>query len=98
MSVEEKIRYATAKIRNIIYYRLEVEETMLDVRYRMQYLHVLRQYRKSLLSLVDEMSDQDPRKEFFLGMINIISPKVKSNECKETIQILKDHFDKYVKQ
>ena len=53
MSVEEKIRYATAKIRNIIYYRLEVEETMLDVRYRMQYLHVLRQYRKSLLPLVD---------------------------------------------
>lgn len=98
MSVEEKIRYATAKIRNIIYYRLEVEETMLDVRYRMQYLHVLRQYRKSLLPLVDEMSDQDPRKEFFLDMINIISPKVKSNECKETIQILKDYFDKYVKQ
>ena len=98
MSVEEKIRYATAKIRNIIYYRLEVEETMLDVRYRMQYLHVLRQYRKSLLPLVDEMSDQDPRKEFFLDMINIISPKVKSNECKETIQNLKDHFDKYVKQ
>lgn len=104
MTVEEKIRYATAKVRNIIYYRLTVEvncENSGDEylsRFRCQYIHVLRQYRKSLLALVEEIPDGDTRKEFFQGMINLISPKVKSDGCKDVIKRLRDHWNKYVKQ
>jgi hypothetical protein len=98
MNIEEKIRYAVAKIRNIIYYRLEVEESMLDDRYRCQYMHVLRKYRKSLLGLIEELDNTDTRKSFFKGLIDIINPKVKTDECKETIEALKDYYDTYVKQ
>lgn len=104
MTVEEKIRYATAKVRNIIYYRLTVVpaccatgDPQLDV-FRQTYIHILRQYRKSLLALVEEIPDGDTRKEFFQGMINLISPKVKSDECKDVIKRLRDHWNKYVKQ
>ena len=99
MTIEEKIRYSTAKLRNIIYYRLVVEEqccAMNDERYdrfRCQYMHVLRRYRKSLLTLVEEIPNDDPRKSWFLGIIKLISPKVKSDECKDTIKRLKDYCD-----
>ena len=88
ITVEDRIRYAIARIRNAIYYRLEVEENNKE-RYRCQYMHVLRGYRKLLLELVGDMDLSDPRIKLFEGMIEIIDPKVKSDECLSTIEDLK---------
>lgn len=102
MELEDKIRYSIAKIRNCIYYRLQVDESeeLRPLSFRRQYMHVLRQYRKDLLGLIQEIPAGDSRREFFLEMTRIIDPKVKSNECLDTIERLEAHLVKngYVQQ
>ena len=87
MTLDDRVRYATAKVRNIVYYRLDVEENNAE-RYRCQYMHVLRQYRKLLVDLVNDLGPSDSRTGWFEGLIDIIDPKIKSNECLSTIEDL----------
>lgn len=92
ITIEDRVRYAIARIRNAIYYRLEVEEKT-EERYRCQYIHVLRKYRKLLVELVGDMDPQDPRIALFQGMINLINPKIKSDECLSTLEDIKWYLE-----
>ena len=102
ITLKDRIRYINAKIRNIIYYRLVVVpnccnsgDPQLDV-FRMQFIHVLRQLRKSLLSLVQDMPEEmKEEKAYYLGIANLISPKVKSVECRDVIKRIKDYVKNY---
>jgi hypothetical protein len=93
MTIDERIRYTLAKLRNIIYYRLEVEPTI-EYRFRAQYMHVLRNYRKEVVGIIRDMEETDTRKEYLLGIVRLIDPKIKTNECLSTIQDLKEYVEK----
>lgn len=85
MTTEEKIRYTLAKIRNIAYYRLEVEPRDPN-RYRCQYMHVIRTLKQTLLEIYKETNDG-----WWLGAADIISDKVRTDECLDTIYKLRDY-------
>lgn len=85
MKIEDKIRYTLAKIRNIAYYRLEVEPRD-PLRYRCQYMHVIRDLKKRLFEIYNETQDQ-----WWLGAANLIDLKVKTDECLDTIYNLRDY-------
>ena len=85
---EEKIGYIVARIRNIIYYRLTVEPSD-PIRYRAQYMHVLRNLRKDLLSLADN------RSTWFRDIISIIPAKVKSEFCFDIVRQINDYVEKF---
>lgn len=87
MTLEDKIKYTLAKIRNIAYYRLEVEPRDPD-RYRCQYMHVIRDLKKRLLELYKETEDL-----WWLGAANLINLKVKTDECLDTIYALKEYVE-----
>ncbi len=87
MTLDDRVRYATAKVRNIVYYRLTVEENNPE-RYRCQYMPILRQYRKTLIDLIRDLGPDDPRGNWFKGIVKIIDPKVKGDECLGTIEDL----------
>ena len=87
MTLEDKIKYTLAKIRNIAYYRLEVEPRDPD-RYRCQYMHVIRDLKKRLLELYKETEDL-----WWLGAANLINLKVKTDECLDTIYTLKEYVE-----
>jgi len=91
---EEKIGYVVARIRNIIYYRLTVEPSD-PIRYRAQYLHVLRNLRKDLLSLVEDLSPTDNRASWFRDIISIIPAKVKSEFCFDIVRQINDYVEKF---
>ena len=77
-----RIRFALAKGRNIVYYRL------IDDRPRGQYIHVMRKYRQELFELskeFDNIPEYHKLKELFKSIINIIPPKIKSEACFEVI-------------
>lgn len=97
MTIDERFRYTIAKVRNIIHYRLDVEPTI-DYRFRAQYLHVLRNYRKELLSIINDMEQGDLRVPYLLGMVRLINPKVKTDECLSTIQDLKEYVEQCEKE
>ena len=93
-----EIRYSKAKLRNIIYYRLEVEPTEIE-RFRCQYMHILRKYRKDTIELLGRikselkfMPDLGLDYEFLSQAVNMISPKVKTEGCLETIKNLSTLF------
>lgn len=96
--IEIKIRYIIARIRNIIYYVLEVDKND-PTRQRAQYLHVLRNLRKDLLDLLGELSKMDTRRFWFNSIVNLIDPKIKSEFCIETVRRIKEFVNKegYVK-
>lgn len=81
------LRYAKAKLRNIIYYRLEIEPTETE-RFRCQYMHVLRRFRKDTVQLLKETDRDDPDWEFLNKAVSIIDPKVRTEDCLETIKEL----------
>lgn len=88
ISLEFRIDLAIAKGRNIIYYRER------DTRERCQYIHVVREYRKTLVDLITQLKDGDPMKDFFLSIIRVIDPKIKSEECIQAILDMKEIFNK----
>lgn len=83
-----RIRLAIARGRNIIYYRER------DMRERCQYIHVVREYRKLLIELLKQFSKEIDQKtqELFQQLIQTIDPKVKSEECIQTILNMKQIF------
>ena len=85
-NLEFRINLAIAKGRNIIYYRER------DTRERCQYMHVIREYRKTLVDLVKELPDTDPSSKFLQSLIKVINPKVKSEECIQTIIEMKNIY------
>lgn len=83
-----RIRLAIARGRNIIYYRER------DTRKRCQYLHVIRDFRKQLIYLKKQFTeeiDQDTQ-NLFQQLIQVIDPKVKSENCIQTIIEMKKVF------
>ena len=88
INLEFRINLAIAKGRNIIYYREK------DTRERCQYMHVVRDFRKTLVSLIKELPDTDPSKSFFISLVKVINPKVKSEECIKTIIDMKNIYVK----
>lgn len=94
MNINDRVLYALSKIRNIIYYRLEVEERLFEERYRCQYLHVLRKLRKDLIILINDLG-KCPERDFFCSIINVISSKIKPTECKEAVVKMKELYDKF---
>lgn len=77
-----RIRFALAKGRNIVYYRL------IDDRPRGQYIHVMRKYRQELFELNKELvifPEYSKISELFKRVIDIIPPKIKSEACFEVI-------------
>ena len=85
-NLEFRINLAIAKGRNIIYYRER------DTRERCQYMHVIREYRKTLVDLVKELPENDPSSKFLQSLIKVINPKVKSEECIQTIIEMKNIY------
>lgn len=92
MSKEEldlRVRFAFAKGRNIIYYR-KLDKQL--GRVRVQYVHVLREYREALNDLVSKMgpgNDRDTLKK----IMSVIDPKVLASECERTIKNIETILD-----
>lgn len=94
ITVEEEIGYIVARIRNIIYYRLTIEPSD-PIRYRAQYMHVLRNLRKNILGLLSEMSEEDTIRRIWLSrIVDIIPPSVKSEFCYDVIRQINDFVEK----
>ena len=85
-NLEFRINLAIAKGRNIVYYRER------DTRERCQYMHIIREYRKTLVDLVKELPENDPSSKFLQSLIKVINPKVKSEECIQTIIEMKNVY------
>lgn len=87
-----RIRFAYSKGRNIIYYRTLDQQ----LRPRATYIHVLRDYRKYLIELLSILPDtieyKEP-KEFFLGIVRLINPKVTTEECTQTIINMSEYYE-----
>ena len=82
-----RIELAISKGRNIIYYRER------DTRERCQYIHVVREYRKTLLSLLKILPQEYEKvRSLFEGIVNVIDPKIKSEGCIQTILEMKKVF------
>ena len=86
-NLEFRINLAIAKGRNIIYYRER------DTRERCQYIHVVREFIKTLVDLVNLIPENDPGRNFFIELIKVINPKVKSEECIQTILEMKNIYE-----
>ena len=86
-NLEFRINLVIAKGRNIIYYRER------DTRERCQYIHVVREFRKTLVDLVNLIPENDPGRNFFMELIKVINPKVKSEECIQTILEMKNIYE-----
>lgn len=83
-----RIKLAIARGRNIIYYRER------DTRERCQYIHVVREYRKLLVELSRQFTEEIDIgiRELFQQLIQIIDPKVKSEGCIQTVLDMKQIF------
>ena len=76
-----------ARIKNIIYYRLEVEPKDPE-RIRCQYQPVLRKLRKDILDILPEIMDDKETYQTLDEVVQIIPPTVKTENCLEVIQEL----------
>jgi len=96
LDLDTRCRYVNAKIRNIIYYRLTVEESLWESegRFRCQYMHVMRGLRSQVQGLIRDMQKDDTRISFYQGIVNLISPKIKNEDCMWTIR----QMEEYVKR
>src|SRR5574344_1291522 len=72
-----KLRLFWCKVKNLIHYRLDIEESLWDTRWKCQYIHVIRDIRKDAVDL--GLTD----------ITSIISPTIKNTECLDTIKQLK---------
>lgn len=82
-AIDFKLRCLIARGRNIVYYR------RIDDRPRGQYIHVVRTYRKDAVNLLSQMPEDYEKykdaRELLTKIIDTINPKVKSDDCEETI-------------
>lgn len=88
-----RIMCTLSKGRNIAYYRL------IDDRPRCQYIHVMRKYRQEVYDLKKVILDQNVGYmypgliEKLDKIINLINPKIKSEECFEVALELNKIFN-----
>ena len=88
-----RIMCTLSKGRNIAYYRL------IDDRPRCQYIHVMRKYRQEVYELKKVILDQNVGYmypgliEKLDKIINLINPKIKSEECFEVALELNKIFN-----
>jgi len=78
-----RVKCTLSKGRNIAYYRL------IDDRPRCQYIHVMRKYRQEVFGLIKSIQELGMSEMYsdllsvFNKIINLIDPKIKSDECFE---------------
>lgn len=84
MTIQDQLRYLKAKIRNVVYYRLDIEPT-LDYRIRCQYIHILRTIRSEIVQILPDLEEGDDKK-VLIKIMDLINPKIKSGECEQVIQ------------
>lgn len=87
LSLEERANLVLKRIRNVIYYRLEVEPKD-PTRRRCQYIHVLREIRKEL-----EYLTKFPDFEDLKSYLNCIPEKLKSEDSWDAIIGLNDYIN-----
>ena len=88
LSLEERADLVLKRIRNIIYYRLEVEPKD-PTRRRCQYLHVLREIRKELEELT-----KDSNFERLKGYLSCIPENIESEDVWDAIIGLNDYVNR----
>jgi hypothetical protein len=92
LDIQTRLSLLFAKIRNIIYYRTEVEIKD-PTRIRCQYMHILRGTREEICSLLryrEEISTEINK--ILEDLLELIPRKVKTEECLDIILKLKDYF------
>lgn len=88
-----RVRSTLSKGRNIAYYRL------IDDRPRCQYIHVMRKYRQEVYGLIKSIQELGVSEMYsevlkkFDRIINLIDPKIKSEECFEVALELNKIFN-----
>lgn len=87
-----KLRFIRAKINNLIYYRLKVEESLWEDRFRCQYIHQLKGLRSTILDLLEDSSIRNSEK-WLIDIVNLIPAKLTSNQCLEVIVKLKGYVE-----
>ena len=76
--INDLIRYAKAKGRNICYYySLDIQDFETGRAERCQYMHILRDYRKSLVELIQKIPENSPDYKWISTVIGIIPDNVK---------------------
>lgn len=88
LSLEQRADLVLKKIRNIIYYRLEVEPKD-PTRRRCQYLHLLREVRKELEELT-----KYPSFEGLKGYLSCIPENIESEDVWDAIIGLNDYVNR----
>lgn len=94
--LKKQVQFAKARTRNILYYwGLEQEDVFRAT--RKQYIHILREHRKDVSNLVELLKADDPVgfKEdiaHFENIAKIIDPKVRSNDCGDTIERIENYL------
>ncbi len=94
--LKKQVQFAKARTRNILYYwSLEQEDVFRAT--RKQYIHILREHRKDVSNLVELLKADDPVgfKEdiaHFENIAKIIDPKVRSNDCGDTIERIENYL------
>lgn len=92
LDLQTRLNLLFAKIRNIIYYRTEVEVKD-PTRIRCQYMHVLRGTREEICVLLREPEELNiDTKNILEDLLELIPRKVKTDECLGVILKLKDYF------
>ena len=88
LSLETRANLVLRRIRNIIYYRLEVEPKD-PTRRRCQYLHLLREIRKELEELTEY-----PNFEALKGYLSCIPKNIESEDVWDAIIGLNDYVNR----
>lgn len=89
IKLNDEVKFTILKGRNLIYYYEN------DIRERKQYLHVVREFRKTVVKLYQRLEDNRGEKSLFKDIMNLIDPKIKPTECGETIMKLKEIYNNY---
>lgn len=88
-----RVNCTLSKGRNIAYYRL------IDDRPRCQYIHVMRKYRQEVYELIKFIRDSGMSEMYssllvkLNKVIDLISPKIKSDDCFEVAMELNKIFN-----
>lgn len=81
-----RLSFAFSKCRNIIYY-MTIED-----RERATYIHVVRDLRKTFVELQRYLPPEDSNYEKVSKIISMINPKVKKEECYDTMMSINELF------
>lgn len=93
LDLQTRLNLLFAKIRNIIYYRTEIEPKD-PTRIRCQYMHVLRGTREEICILIGKLDEvEEGVKNILKDLLNLIPKKIKTDECLEVILKMRGYFE-----